>query len=425
MPSSGTSDQSKAKNATPQAALVIVKDDMEDHFSNLHYHAWGNRSSESSLYPLYSLILTLTCFNLRHPNEPRVSLMSCPQPFFGKVPQPGEKGNDPSDPSARKMTKEQKKKQRLLPSYQFPDFARLLIFTGGGDDDGKSPSDFGLETDHDISEFFELKRLNCRGRWWSTEAKATAKAGVPAFLPQVHDAAMAGFAYNPEWKTVYAILIVGVYFTQIRWDSRPSDQALKPIIQTKIPTTVKAGVPYRELIGKLLGEIDQYLTRPIPEISFYNEPVFTYDPPQPGPEESRPGVSLSPKFLYALSKPTTTRFPQLSPRSTLFESRVRKPSMAKGSKSEAEQMVKTVLRLQPIQSLKGHARSLGHRFPGDTAPTPTPPNSIAEERYKATVKNIKELPTRHIKTRMQMQEVLFDPEHENENGDGDDAEVEP
>ena len=52
--------------------------------------------------------------------------------------------------------------------------------------------------------------------------------------------------------------------------------------------------------------------------------------------------------------------------------------------------------------MKAKARSLGHRFEGDLdpgSPTSTPPNSVAEERYKPSVKNLHELPKRHMQLR--------------------------
>ena len=70
----------------------------------------------------------------------------------------------------------------------------------------------------------------------------------------------------------------------------------------------------------------------------------------------------------------------------------------------------------PIEGLKQKARSLGHRFEGDPdtgSPASTPPNSVAEKSYKASVKNIHQLPQRHMKLR----QIRFF-----EAGDGDSVE---
>ncbi|PIL27138.1 hypothetical protein GSI_10279 [Ganoderma sinense ZZ0214-1] len=428
MPRSRAADKSKSTKAASQDALVILKDDMEEQFSNLYYHGWRNRSSEASLYPLYSLILTLSCLNTRHPNEPRISLMSSPQAFFGEVPPPGDEGRDPSDPSSREQTRQMVGQQRLLPSYQYPDFARLLIFAGIDDDDEKSPSDFGLEAYCDISEFLELKRLNCRDQWWSREAKTLAKDAVRQFISQVYDAAMAGFAYNPKWKTVYAILIVGVYFTQVCWESRPSEETLRPIIQTKVPVTVEEGA-YGGLIAQVIREIKQYSNRAVPTVTFYNEPVFTYNPATPPRGAARPArMFLSSKFLNALSKPTT-RFTQLSSRSTLFKSQPQEPKPNKSDMAEAGKLLQEVLIDEPTMGCQETARSLGHRFDGDPPLTPTPPNSTAEAGWKVSVpaKDVRKLPPLTIKTRAKLREMLFQEGEEGDEDadDGDDGEVQP
>ena len=56
----------------------------------------------------------------------------------------------------------------------------------------------------------------------------------------------------------------------------------------------------------------------------------------------------------------------------------------------------------PVSRAREQAQALGYRSAEDTKEaTPTPPNSVAEVRFKGSVKNVKSLPKSHIVTRKQ------------------------
>ncbi|KAI1795051.1 hypothetical protein LXA43DRAFT_993261 [Ganoderma leucocontextum] len=432
-----STNNSNGQQAAP-AALIYPLDDFEDDISNLFSQAFTCRGSEHHLYPLYNHILTLTCFDLRHPNNARVSLSCSPQALFGEIPLPGTGNEESSDPSngvgkRRKSVKkkDQKKKteeaeeddSRYLPPKQFPDFARLVVFSNREERFGRS----GPAIACGIADFFELKSLSGPERWGTDEAEAAALNHISQHLTQVYDSAMAGFAYNPSWKQLYAFLIIGPYFTQLHWKKRPKDDVLKPIVKTEVPASIKEGVDYRGLIGKVLNQIPLYEARrrqnALPDVLYYNEPVFSY---QPGDEDSSyQRISLSSAFVFSLSSPIKTGFPQLSRRSSIFEPPTSKPKLIWGTKSSVDSILEKVLITTPIENLKKQARSLGHRFPGDPAPSPTPPNSTAEQRFKASVKGIKKLPKPHVKTRLQKANLVV-PEEDDDGDDGaaGDAEAE-
>ncbi len=423
-------------------ALVYSLDDFENDLSNLLFQAFTCRSSEHHLYPLYNHILTLTCLDLRHPNNARVSLSCSPQALFGSIPQLSETGNgvtssDTSDggetrgKAAKKKKKVQKKANegeeddsRDLPPKQLPDFARLLVFS---DRDEHLARSWPAMT-CGIADFFELKPLNCGEHWSTDEAKTAARNVIKSHLTQVYDSAMAGFAYNPGWKRLYALLIIGGYFTQLYWKKRPNDDVLKPVLRTEVPASIKEGVDYRELIGKVVNEISFYEARreenALPEMLYHNEPVFSYEPGGEGADHRR--ASLSSVFIFALSSPIKTGFPELSRRSSMFEPPAIKPKLQWGMKvsidayerhvhvinvisslqAVLEAVVKDALIATPVDNLMKVARSLGHRFAEDPAPSPTPPNSTAEHRFTGTVKGVKNLPKPHIQTRLQKASLL-------------------
>ncbi|KAI1792244.1 hypothetical protein LXA43DRAFT_1007254 [Ganoderma leucocontextum] len=62
-----------------------------------------------------------------------------------------------------------------------------------------------------------------------------------------------------------------------------------------------------------------------------------------------------------------------------------------------------------IARAQEQARALGYRFPEDEAKpaTPTTPNSVAEERFKGGVKNVKSLPKPHMVTRKKSLQTIL------------------
>ena len=323
-------------------ALTYTQDDFEEANSNLLFDAWRFRGSEHHLYPLYSHIFSLSCWNLRHPNQPRATLVSCPQPLFGKPPaaktgavskkktEPKAKGaKTKGEPKSKGEPKtkgdsqpEPNKKQRSR--KQIPDFARIFVFS----DDGDRLQGTGLSSTRELADFCELKVLNCNHPWWVTEAQHMAELELLEHLLQVYNAAMAGFAHNPTWKQVHAILIVGAFFTQVVWSKRPADDALQHLASPRVPKTIKADRAYDGVINGLLRQIPSFELRVTPDCIFHNAPVFEYNHSPESP--THPRVSLSTEFLCALDRPIKKLYPQLSPRSALFQPPTNQPRAPRG-----------------------------------------------------------------------------------------------
>ncbi|EJF61579.1 hypothetical protein DICSQDRAFT_169995 [Dichomitus squalens LYAD-421 SS1] len=407
------SPEKKAPDPQFGPSLIYTQDDLENDMSNEYTEAWLCRSSEHKLYSLFNLILSLHSLNLRHRNDYRVSLISCPQTLFGAIPPIGVSEEEDSNllqqaeekAKAKSDNGSEQEEQSMgdLPPERCPDFARFVIFS----DKEELLSRSGLSATREIVDFYELKALNCPQKWWTEEARIAAEAIMMATITQVYETAMAAFAYNPDWKQLFGVIVVGAYFTQVVWKKRPSDDVLRPIFDTEVPETVKKGVSYRELIGKLLNQIPQYEERVLPEILYWNAPVFNYHRVEDSCDDPR--VSLTLQFLWAMGSPIKTNFSQLVPRSGLFEMPAKKPSISWGTRSQAEDAFNNILKIIPICSLKEKARSLGHRFDGDpepASPTSTPPNSVADERYKASFRNTNNLPPRHIRTRLWQAQLI-------------------
>ncbi|PIL27120.1 hypothetical protein GSI_10261 [Ganoderma sinense ZZ0214-1] len=408
-------------------SLVYTQDDFEEANSNLLYDAWRFRGSEHHLYPLYSHILSLSCWNLRHPNQPRATLVSCPQPLFGKPP-PAKtedlskkkgsktKGNSKAKGESQSKTKgdskPEPKKEKSRSLKQIPDFARIFIFS----DDGDRLEGTGLSSIHELADFFELKVLNCSDSWWAVEAEALAEGELWAHVLQVYNAAMAGFACNPTWKEVHAILVIGVLFTQLVWSKRPSDDALKPLASPRVPKNIKPDRAYDGVINGLLRQISSFEIRATPDCIFYNAHVFQYNHDSEDPKYPR--VSLSKEFLCALDRPIKKLYPQLLPRSALFQPPANEPRIPRGRNDS----FKRNLVDKPIARAREQARALGHRFAEDAEKpaTPTPPNSVMDPTFKARIKNVKSLPKSHVVTRKKsLKEMLAVGDNGDGNGDED------
>ncbi len=212
-----------------------------------------------------------------------------------------------------------------LPS-QFPDFARTLIYSD------TLPLPDGSRPIRHIIDAWELKALNSGCVWWSAESRLAALRAVPTYLGQCQDQAEAGFAHNSDWTHIYMLLIVGPYFTQLVWRARPPAEILTSV-EVPDPAELEPRGDYRELIAQLLEVIKHYEKRNVPEVLWYNAPVFTYHLEDPGSESYQP-ASLSPEFLWALAEPLIHHFPDIpvEPTSWFYPETTTRPLVPMGDK---------------------------------------------------------------------------------------------
>ncbi|PIL31240.1 hypothetical protein GSI_05938 [Ganoderma sinense ZZ0214-1] len=380
-PTGRTAKKGKEKETTKPSQpgpFIYPKEHFDEALANLLYDAFKFRGSEYHLYPIYNFIIVLNCATLRHTTTSRISIAPCPQALFGVPP--------PAIPFGYKTAPKTDNKGE--PPSQFPDFARIFVCS-----DIKSFPD-GTVPPRDIVDFWELKALNSGFPWWHRNSSVISKGPVMADnLKQCQDQAEAGFAHNPRWTRIYALLIVGAFFTQLVWKDRPPEETLTPLEEVDVPDVSNqarretARRPYGKIIDKLLAQIKRYEKRQAPEVVIFNAPVFDYA--EKNPKDEYQPVSLSSEFLWALAQPLQLHFPDVpvEPTSWWFPKTNERPKMTAGDESLAKRYVSEAVRGKKIELLKQQARSLGHVFPGDKRPavTPSPPVSQQDKsgRFRA------------------------------------------
>ncbi|KAI0688865.1 hypothetical protein C8Q76DRAFT_259291 [Earliella scabrosa] len=196
--------------------IIVPKGLFNHNLSNAIVNASVLRDCENDLYALYAWIIVLNCATIRPPEYPLGSALPIPQPFFGRkgvvLGDPAVKGQpDEVREASGARGHEQDPKQET----RTPDFARILVTVSGGD-----------SVDEDVVrrlvDFWEIKRLNIEDPWWTQAGRMAAGVELKRHLGQVYDSAMAAFESNPEWTEVSALLVVGIWFTQFRWERPPS-----------------------------------------------------------------------------------------------------------------------------------------------------------------------------------------------------------
>ncbi len=279
-----------------------------------------DQPSESYLYAFYDKILSINCANLCCAEYPRLTIAASPQPLFGPTPPP--EGVRPT------LSKNDLK---FLPKKQFPDFARIAVYS---DRQGALPP--GIATARDLVDSWEIKPLNCNEHWWTDTAKRSSMKKLRACMDQVYEAAMAGFAYNPDWKRVYALLVVGPYFMHVAWTSRPADDILVPTKKVRIPAKLNEfqKMTYGDRIKTLLENIQHYKARKLPDqVFFYNECVVDYPSKPQEAQAAYQDVSLTTRFLWALACPIKKHFPKVADTCQIFAPPPTKPPMPAGQRA--------------------------------------------------------------------------------------------
>ncbi|TBU36371.1 hypothetical protein BD309DRAFT_1024388 [Dichomitus squalens] len=199
-----------------QAKLLIERETLsskerfEDDLSNSLVNAWTTRSLERYLYTVYSHILSHLCGTIQPQDYPISTISYTPQAFFGITRAPaGVKGD--------KLDKED------FVKAQVPDFVRMLMtFSNDGDD---------IDVVRKLVDLWEIKGLVTRQVWDHPGTVLTADDIMLRCVGQLYDQAMAAFKYHETWQQhVYALLIIGSYFSQLVW-SRPT--AIKKPIEAE------------------------------------------------------------------------------------------------------------------------------------------------------------------------------------------------
>ena len=202
-------------------------------------------------------------------------------------------------------------KRRDIPS-EIPDFVRLVVagdINQGSMFDGEGKKG---RVHHELVDLFEIKPLNVPVAWDSPEARAEAEKEIPKHIFQVYSEAMAAFIRNPEWKKLYAWLIIGIYYTQFYW-KRPEGDIRPPVYfnySKDIPHKVYSPKEYQALLDRMDDAIKECEAREMPDIVCWNEAIFTFlDSKNP----HAPALKLSPQLLWSMRLPLKHRGTKFQP----------------------------------------------------------------------------------------------------------------
>ena len=163
-------------------------------------------------------------------------------------------------------------------SLRIPDFARLV-----NEDHRAQGVETGPMTSQTLIDMTEIKPLNSNvntERWGTQGARDKAALAIPGCLFQVYSTAMAAFLRNPKWMEVYVTIMIGIYFTQLRWN-RPSDEMLER--RPTEPKTLRR-IPHRRLLphehGSMVSDlkkcIEETQHREMPDVLCWNEPMVSF-----------------------------------------------------------------------------------------------------------------------------------------------------
>ena len=254
--------------------------------------AWQNREVEGHLTRVWEHISTTLCRAVTPEDFPNTTLMSSSQ---YPVRNPEKEGGDKTSADTHA--------QGSNHPLRIPDAARILDVHNHahGSMEGPVMSQVLIDT-------AEMKRLNTEeSKPWGTDAaREAAGSKIPSFLFQVYATAMAAFDDNPKWEDVYAMLVIGIYYTQLHW-KRPSDGILATPPSEfdefrSIPSTRFTGEELDALIKRVEKAIEDCEARVEPEILAWNEPIVLFKG-NDNVTSLNPKITLNPLFLWSMRQP--------------------------------------------------------------------------------------------------------------------------
>ena len=267
------------------AHQVVVEDEESFHHTLAQDVSFAseNRSLEQFLYIVFNHISSTICKTVQTHKHPNSTISTAPQYVFGN---PGAK-NPPTFEPVEGL------KLRIL--SMITDSARIIKVNKSGR---------SKETIHILVDFTEIKPLNVDAEWHTQEAKDEAFSHVTRYILQVFKTAMAAFLHHSDWHRVYAMLVVGVYYSQFLW-KRPSKGLIRPPIEfdclKSFPTTRQTAEEFERLVEHLDAAIDECNGRLLPEVLCFNEPMLTYHQVEDSSASSE--ITLTPQFLYSMRLP--------------------------------------------------------------------------------------------------------------------------
>ena len=138
--------------------------------------------------------------------------------------------------------------------------------------------------------------------WQSEEGREEAGKLIEKHLFEVYSQAMEGFVRHPEWKVAYAMLVVGIYFSQFCWE-RPEGDIRPPVdyeYDKAILDQPLSLEEHQDAVDKIRAAISECGARDLPEILAWNEPMFVGNISRCTPKID---LKLSPSMLWSMAQP--------------------------------------------------------------------------------------------------------------------------
>ena len=162
-------------------------------------------------------------------------------------------------------------------------------------------------TSQTLIDMTEVKPLNSLAEPWGTQgSRDQAARAIPGCLFQVYSTAMAAFLRNPKWMEVYVTIMIGIYFSQLRW-KRPSDTMLKRSpthfkTLRRIPHTRLLPHEHNSLVSDFKNCLKETENREMPDILCWNEPMVSFGD---GCDvtSSEAEAELTRQFLWSVRQP--------------------------------------------------------------------------------------------------------------------------
>ena len=126
-------------------------------------------------------------------------------------------------------------------------------------------------------------------------------------LFQLHRQAMAGLFHHPEWSCVYAILVVGVYFSLFKWTRQDGNEPeVCPPVEydfKSFPAQKISPEEHQARIDVLEAALKECSNRRMPEVLCWNMSMFRFYGEGKHPNIWFSELTLTEEFLWALGQP--------------------------------------------------------------------------------------------------------------------------
>lgn len=231
-----------------------------------------------------------------------MTLVTAPQ-YTVRAPTAQKSDKNAQPEGNLKKTVRSKAAQGPQHPIRIPDFARTIDIDNHAGKKKKLPS--GPRMTQVLIDTTEIKRLDTKRNepWGTEEARLEAERAISLHMFQVYQTAMSAFSHHPNWKFVYTMLAIGIYYSQFRW-KRPGDDLLKqiPVSCSKLMKGPHKPGELDILEIRFKKAIKECNARTMPEVLVWNQPIVTFQDNE-NIASSEAIITFSPSFLWSMRQP--------------------------------------------------------------------------------------------------------------------------